>query len=342
MNDRTARYSCLGFRTAARLASIVSICAVQSFALPGSGLAPADSRGVVGQHGRLRVIGTRLCDKDGNPVQLRGMSAHHLREYPWSKATVSNLVRQYQVSMVRGAMYIEEGGYLENRAVMKTREEIIVDAAIANGIYVIIDWHGVGGNPNAHLPEAKAFFNEMSAKYRSVPNVIYEIYNEPTVEWNSIRAYAEQVIPVIRANDPQSVIIVGTPTYCSKPQDVMSDPLGIPNIMYTLHFYCGDAEKESDGQGQRDIVAGLIEKGLPIFVTEWGTSNYTGRGGPYPVTASKWLAFMNAHNLSWATWSLSTKDEGASFLRPKASMDGPWSEADLSPSGLFLKDKYRP
>jgi endoglucanase len=253
---------------------------------------------------------------------------------------VVNLIDEYHVSMIRAAMYIEEQGYLSNPSLMEGRAKVMIDAAIAENIYVIIDWHGVGGDPNRYTRAAKTFFREMSAAYRAYPNVLYEIYNEPTVDWKMIKAYAEQVIPVIRANAPESVIIVGTPNFCSKPQDVLNDRLAFPNVMYTLHFYCGDIAKEADGQGQRDNVAGLIDQGLPIFVSEWGTSNYTGQGGPYPITARKWLAFMDKHKLSWANWSLSTKDEGASFLKPTASLNGPWTDGDLSPAGLFMKDKF--
>jgi endoglucanase len=190
------------------------------------------------------------------------------------------------------------------------------------------------------VAEAKVFFAKMSAAYSSRPNVIYEIYNEPTADWKAIKKYANEIIPVIRANAPHSVIVVGTPQYCSRPQDAWNDRLEFANIMYTLHFYCGDASKESDGQGQRNNVAGLIEKGLPIFVTEWGTSNYTGDGGPYPATAQKWLDFMDANKLSWANWSLVTKKEGSAFLKPVASMSGPWTDDDLTPAGLFMKDKF--
>ena len=296
--------------------------------------------GIVSRHGKLKVVGTKLCDKNGAAIQLKGMSAHQLQHYPWTAVTVTNLVGQYHNSMVRAAMYIEEGGYLTDPAGMMAKTKIIIDAAIANDIYVLIDWHGVGGDPNQHTAEAKVFFQEISAAYRASPNVIYEIYNEPNVGWSEIKRYADQVIPVIRANDPASVIIVGTPNYCAIPQDALHDRLKFPNVMYTLHFYCGDATKEASGQGQRENVTGLLAQGLPIFVTEWGTSNWDGDGGPYPLTARKWLDFMNEHKLSWANWSLATKQEGSAFLKPTATMSGPWTDKDLSPSGLFVKDQF--
>jgi aryl-phospho-beta-D-glucosidase BglC (GH1 family) len=291
--------------------------------------------GVVSQYGQLKVVGSKLVDKNGTPVQLRGMSAHQLQFYPWTTATVDNLVGQYHNSLVRAAMYVEEGGYATDPAGMKAKVKTIVDAAIANDVYVIVDWHLVGGNPLTWTDQAKAFFQDISATYRSTPNVIYEIYNEPTADWNSIRSYATQVIPVIRANAPNSVVVVGTPNYDSSPQDAWNYPLTNGNLLYSLHFYCGQ-----NGDGQRGNVAGLISKGMPIFVTEWGTSDYTGDGGPYPTEAQKWLDFMAANKLSWANWSLTTKNEGSAFLKPTSSMSGPWTDNDLSAAGLFMKSKF--
>ena len=36
---------------------------------------------VVDRYGQLQVIGTNLCNQDGQPVQLRGMSSHGLHWY---------------------------------------------------------------------------------------------------------------------------------------------------------------------------------------------------------------------------------------------------------------------
>ena len=44
-------------------------------------LAVEDGKTVVERYGQLQVIGTDLCNKDGQPVQLRGMSSHGLQWY---------------------------------------------------------------------------------------------------------------------------------------------------------------------------------------------------------------------------------------------------------------------
>ena len=89
-------------------------------------------------------------------------------------------------------------------------------------MYVIIDWHILHDlDPNVYKEDAKDFFNEMSAKYADYDNVIYEICNEPNggTNWNSVKNYANEIIPVIRANDSDAIIIVGTPNWS---QDVHS------------------------------------------------------------------------------------------------------------------------
>jgi endoglucanase len=292
--------------------------------------------GVVHRYGRLQVKSAQLCDQDGNPVQLRGMSSHDLKQFPFATNTVRSLAAGLHATVVRAAMYTDSYGssYIRDPRV-KGNVRLIVDEAIRNGIYVIVDWHILeDGNPNKYRQQAKAFFEEMARLYGHRPNVIYEICNEPNgagVTWKEIKAYAEFIIPAIRAIDPDSVVIVGTDSWCQGVRAAAEDPLPFPNVLYALHFYAG-----THREALRQEAEFALSQGLPIFATEWGLTDATGKGKLDYDEAAKWVAWMNEHKISWANWSISNCDEGSAALKPKASMDGPWRNSDLTPSGQWI------
>ena len=181
-----------------------------------------------------------------------------------------------------------------------------------------------------HKEEAKEFFNEISNKYKDVPNVIYEICNEPNgnVTWENIKPYAEEIISVIRNNSKKSIIVVGTPTWS---QDVDKiDKINDQNTMYALHFYSGTHKEDLRNRAKSVI------NNIPIFVTEWGVSDASGNNGVYLDEAQKWIDFMNENNISWANWSLSDKNESSALLLPNSSKDKIKDE-NLSESGKFVK-----
>jgi endoglucanase len=297
--------------------------------------------GVVRRHGRLQVKNGQLCDRTGSPIQLRGMSSHDLKQFPFTAGTVSHLANNWQVSVVRAAMYTDSYGssYIRDPQVKQT-VKLIADEALRNDIYVIVDWHILeDGNPNRYREQAKAFFEEMARAYGSSSNMIYEICNEPNgaaVTWKEIRAYAEFIIPAIRAIDPDGVIIVGTDTWCQGVRAAAEAPLEFPNVMYALHFYAGSHREEL--RREADFA---LSRGLAIFVSEWGLTDSTGKGALYFDEAQKWLGWMDAHQISWLNWSLSNADEGSAALKPRTSMDGPWPDADLNPSGRWIRSRMR-
>ena len=166
---------------------------------------------VVEQHGFLSVQGNKIVDEAGAPVRLRGMSLFWSQWMPqyWNAATLNWLKDDWNMTMIRAAMGIESGGYLENPGAEKGRMEAVVDAAIAADIYVVIDWHD--HHAEQHVNQAKEFFSEMARKYGSHPNVMFEVFNEPVHQsWSgTIKPYHEQVIPVIRQHS-NNIIILGT------------------------------------------------------------------------------------------------------------------------------------
>merc|ERR1719460_3099873 len=98
----------------------------------------------------------------------------------YNREAVRWLKEDWSVSLVRIAMGVEMGGFLQNPDVEMARVKTVVDAAIEFGIYVIIDWHD--HNAEQHVARAKAFFSEVAKGFGSFPNVIFETFNEPVAQ----------------------------------------------------------------------------------------------------------------------------------------------------------------
>lgn len=297
-------------------------------------------RGGVSDNGWLQVRGTQLCNERGEPVILRGMSTHGLQWYgQYANAQSIANTAAYGANVFRVAMYTGEGGYLSRPEERKETAFAAVDAAIESDIYVILDWHILSdGDPMAHVEEAAAFFTEAAERYQDSPNVLYEICNEPNgnVSWSgNVKPYAERIVEVIRARSPQSVILIGSPTWSQDIHLAAADPVRGENLMYTLHFYAG-----THGKDLRERIDEVLTKGIPVFVSEWGTSRADGSGGVFLEESTAWLDFLDERELSWCNWSLCDKNETSAALKPGASPEKAWGEEDLTESGKFVFSRF--
>lgn len=290
--------------------------------------------------GKLRVNGTQLTDSKGNAVQLRGISTHGIAWFPdyINKACFQQLREEWKINVIRLAMYTEEyGGYCAggNQEQLKQLIHKSVSYAAAQDMYAIIDWHILSdGNPNKHIAEASAFFQEMSKKYADCNHVIYEICNEPNggTDWKEIKAYAEKIIGVIRSNDKDAVILVGTPNWSQYVDQAAENPITkYSNIMYTLHFY---AATHTDSL--RNTMTSAVQKGLPIFVSEYGICDASGNGAIDEKQANKWIDTMDRYGISYVAWNLSNKAETSAILRSECKKTSGFKESDLSSSGKWL------
>ncbi len=290
--------------------------------------------------GALQVSGTQLTNKDGHAVQLKGISTHGLSWFPEyvNKECFRQLREEWNVNVIRLAMYTSEyGGYCSGGDQEALKELIRngVEYASELDMYVILDWHILSdGNPNTYLDQARDFFQEMSQDYASRNNVLYEICNEPngSTSWSDIKAYAEEIIPVIRNNDEDGIIIVGTPNWSQYVDQAAADPIsGYDNIMYSLHFYAA-THKDS----LRKAMTDAIDAGLPIFVSEYGICDASGNGSIDENQARKWIDVMNQYGVSYVAWNLSNKSETSAILSAGCNKTSGFTEDDLSSSGRWL------
>lgn len=284
----------------------------------------------------LHVDGTKIVDRNNKQVVLRGVSFGWHQFWPrfYNKESVNTLVDDWGAQIVRAAMGVEEfdGCYMKEPQWSKELICTVVDAAIEKEIYAIIDWH----SHNINLTEAKKFFAEMATKYKGVPNVIYEIFNEPDHEsWTEVKAYSKAVIKTIRDIDPNALILVGCPHWDQDVDIVALDPITeYDNLAYTLHFYAATHKQEL-----RDKADYAISKGLALFISECAGMEASGDGFLDEKSWNEWTYWAAKNNISWVAWSLSDKDETCSMLHPTASDEGPWTEADLKPwANIVRKD----
>lgn len=286
-------------------------------------------------HGQLKVVGTKIIDEQGQPVILHGMSLgwHNLWPRFYNAGVVETLYKDWNCSVIRAAMGVElnDSGYLKSPEFSASKMKAVINAAIKQGVYVIIDWH----SHNIKEPEAKKFFTEMATQYGKYPNIIYEIFNEPDYEtWAEVKKYSIEIISTIRAIDADNIILVGSPRW---DQDILApanDPIkGFQNLMYSVHFYAGTHK-----QWLRDNTDIAISKGLPIFISECAGMEASGDGPINYEEWKKWIDWMDLKGLSWITWSVSDKNETCSVLYPSAASNGGWKDADLKESGLKARE----
>ncbi|NLD92803.1 MAG: cellulase family glycosylhydrolase [Fibrobacter sp.] len=319
--------------------------------------------GPVTESGAMKRSGSKIIGtKSNSVVQVAGPSLYWSiwgGEKFYNSGAVAKVVTDWNASLIRAAIGVEggkgNGGYLEKPDQQLALATAVVDAAIANDIYVIVDWHD--HNANQHVTQSKAFFKAMAEKYKNTPNVIWEIWNEPdgsggTGEygkdtWSDIKAYANEIIPVIRASS-SNLIVIGTSTWSQDVDLAANDPVADENVAYALHFYSGTHKDAIRAKAET-----ALSKGVALFITEFGTTTSDGGqkdGTIYTDETKKWLDWADVKGISWANWSLvnmanmssdTAKEASAILNKSCANTTGGWSDSDLSTSGKWIVDRLR-
>ena len=104
-----------------------------------------------------------------------------------------------------------------------------------------------------------------------------------------------------------AVIIVGTPDWSSfgvsgsggRASTIVANPVNASNILYTFHFYAA-----SHLQEYRNELIYAAQR-LPVFVTEWGSQEYTGDGPNNFSSTQQYIDIMAQYKISWTSWNYS-------------------------------------
>lgn len=292
----------------------------------------------VERHGALRVEGNKMVNERGERAVLHGVSMGWHSSWPrwYNPDAVAEVVNVWGADVVRAAIGVHpREGYINNPEFAWECLTGVVEGAIENGAYAIVDWHSHA----IATQEAVGFFMAVAEKWGEYPNIIYDIYNEPVNDsWDQVKAYSREVIDAIRAVDPDNIIIVGSPHWDQDIHLVAADPLtGYDNLMYSMHFYAATHKDDLRARTQA-----AIDSGLPVFISECAAMEATGNGPLDYVSWGEWEKLMAAGDVSWVTWSLSEKDESCSMiLDGSVPANGGWRDGDLKEWGRFVRDRLQ-
>jgi endoglucanase len=325
---------------------------------------PIDWKSPVERYGLLKVLSIdhdnnsitplrrQLCDKNGNPIQLKGMSSFGLQwndgDWILTDKVFDVLAYDWKIDCIRLAMYITEDGYYSHPAELLARVERGIQLASERGIFIILDWHGLtpGDPSDIHYLEAgltlpqykkireahsdftgpELFFTYLISKYENIQFFI-EPFNEPNQisgsykdSWkDTLLPYHQRVTDSVRLYDKagRNIMLYGSDIWSQTPNAAILEPVFDPTgqNMMTAHIYAG----EKGHEGVKNNIDEALNNGLAVFMSEWGTSAASGNGGPFLESAKKWCDFFANRNLSWCCWSLARKEETSSATLPSAS-----------------------
>ena len=291
-------------------------------------------------NGQLKVQGNQLVNNAGIPPQLRGISLSWSiwegKKY-YNPEIVDWLVKDFKITLLRAAMGVQpNGGYLQNQEMHMNLMVKVIDQAIKNGIYVLIDWHD--HNAEQHLEASKAFFSTMAKKYGGKPNIIYEIFNEPVHQsWPAVKSYSIEVIKAIRKYDSKNVIVIGSPSWDQDVDIAALEPItGFDNLAYSFHFYSSDPGHQEKLRAKGDLA---LKRGIALFVTEWGVAQSNGNGEYNHEKTTTWLNWLEQNRLSWAVWHITDKNETTALIKPGTSAKGNWESSDLTECGTYIREQ---
>ena len=244
----------------------------------------------------LQVRGNELL-AGGQPIRLRGVAVGDpiLAREGRPLSDYERIAHDWHANVVRISLHPSVWKHSPHAEVLaKVKRD--VDAALANGLYVILDWHTIGwpdgyyekiaaawdDDPkdlyDSNFALAESFWNEASALVRHRTAASSSSFGtsrsgrkndtEPDVppEWEKLRPYFEKLLAIVRRHGSNVVLATGN-GWAYDLQGIREDPLPGKNVAYCWHIYA-DTDDNDEKEWAKHLDA--LQTVAPVIVTRMG------------------------------------------------------------------------
>ena len=295
----------------------------------------------------VSVKGTRFVVASGDTVVFRGLAISDPDKIEnqgrWNK---NHFVRVKEMGATVVRIPVHPVAWRERTPAKYLQ---LLDQAVAwcteLGMYVMIDWHSIGNlkmglfqDPMYITTEQETyeFWRTISRHFKghNTP-AFYELFNEPTLfsgqlgrmSWSEWKTINENMITVIRAFDPEKIILVAGLDWAYDLTPLLIEPIDAPDICYVSHPYPHKRTKPFEPKWEENF--GFAASRYPVVVTEFSfTLGNEGiaDNGEYGRAI---INYMEAKGMSWIGWVFDPE------WNPRLIES--WDTYKLTEAGTFFK-----
>ena len=320
----------------------------------------------------LSVSGAEIM-ANGLPVRLHGVNmvdpfiARNPDWYPqYTIADYATLAQDWHAKVIRISIYPTQWKNM-NSATLLAGLATQINAALGNGMYVIISYHVIGWpngyfatpwnpclgptkpdcNPDdfydSNMLVANSFWTQMAQTYGADRRVIFDLWNEPVHDaadwaaadpnpyWPELKLAYTSLIQTVRNNGAQNIVLATGNRWASWLVGIKDNPLADPNVVYAYHKYSDPDPAQNNAIIWNKDTGGLLGV-KPVIVSEWGYEDSDIAGPIWPGTQASYgipfTQWMDSNHLGNLAWSYH-------YDNPPALLK---SNGSLTMYGAFVKN----
>ena len=291
----------------------------------------------------ISVRGNKFVDPEGNVILFRGLSISD----PDRIASLGHWNKEHFIKVKEmGAMVVRIPVH-PNAWRGRTPTEYInlLDQAVEwcteLNMYIMLDWHSIGNlttglfqDPmyETTLQETYSFWRITARRYAGHNTIAFwELFNEPstyrgqlgTVAWDEWKKICEEEIGIIRAYNPQALVLVAGFDWAYDLTPIREAPINANNVGYVTHPYANKRTQPWEPKWEMDF--GFAADRYPVVATEFGGAQ-AGEPNTYGPTIFRYL---EGKGISWVVWCFDPQ-WGPTLIRD-------W-DYTLNPAGEFAKN----